>query len=237
MYLRPPVVLHESPRIVGGRDELYGGTWMGATERGLFVGITNQRSYGLGASSLRSRGEVVLEALRAGDTGGVTRMLEALDPSAYNSFNLLYGDAAGLRVAYSRREGTRVEIEAVPDGVHVLPNDCLDSGVFPKVERARALAPTSGPVEELAAVLRDHDRPPLDQVEDPPAGSRFTRELVRELHALCIHTPAYGTRSSTIVALAPGRVARYLFADGPPCTAALEDVTALVSTESPSASR
>lgn len=55
----------------------------------------------------------------------------------------------------------------------------------------------------------------------------MNRELLRELQALCIHTPIYGTKSATVLALEPGRVAHYLFADGPPCTTPFADVSAL----------
>ncbi len=41
-----PVVLHDNPRIVGGRDERQGGTWFGITDSGLYLGLTNQRSFG-----------------------------------------------------------------------------------------------------------------------------------------------------------------------------------------------
>jgi uncharacterized protein with NRDE domain len=227
-----PLVLNGEPRVVGGRDELSGGTWMGVTEHGLFVGLTNQRSYTGADPSARSRGHVVLDALRAGTRAAVTQMLESLDAREYNPFNLVYGDAAGLHVGYARRTSAHIEVHAVPDGLQILPNDELNSAAFPKGERARALAATDGPVQGLASVLRDHELPALDAVEAPPAGSLFTHALAHRLQALCIHTPAYGTKSSSIIALAPGRVAGYWFADGPPCTTAFDDVTALVTTES-----
>ena len=85
---------------------------------------------------------------------------------------------------------------------------------------------------ELAPLLRDvvasHERAPLESIAQPPANSPFSRELVCELDAVCIHTPTYGTRSSTIAALAPGRAAHYLFASGPPCTTPFDDFTALL---------
>jgi hypothetical protein len=45
---------------------------------------------------------------------------------------------------------------------------------------------------------------------------------------VCVHTERYGTHSSTLLALDPGRVARYLFASGPPCRTTFEDVTDLL---------
>ena len=53
--------------------------------------------------------------------------------------------------------------------------------------------------------------------------------LFRSCQALCIHTAGYGSRSSAIVALAPGRVAHYRASDEPPCHGKFRDVTALLS--------
>jgi uncharacterized protein with NRDE domain len=187
---------------------------MGATDGGLFVGLTNQKGSSALARGLRSRGEVVLEALAAGGVEAIERYLEGLKPSEYLPFNLLYGTAEVLRVAYVRPEAQRVRWEDVPRGVHVLPNDVLDSPALPKVARARGLAESLAhePWPELAKglqrLLADHALPGMD--------------------SLCIHTPGYGTRSSAIVALAPGRVAHYLASDTAPCQGPFRDVTGLL---------
>ena len=231
-YARPatgPMVLHDDPRVVGGRDEISGGTWMALTPTGLFVAVTNQRTYSAPDAARRSRGPLVVDAAKTGSPQAVTAMLRAMNPRDYNDFNLIYGDTDGMFVAYARSGATAIELEAVPDGVQVLPNDRLNSPTFQKVHRARALAPGDGSLDQLAAMLRDHELPPLAAVQRPPATSAFTHELAQRFEALCIHTDVYGTRSSAIVALAPGRVARYLFADGPPCETEMIDATELVS--------
>jgi uncharacterized protein with NRDE domain len=237
MYARGtegPQVLSHAPRIVGGRDVARGGTWLGLGAAGTFALITNQRTYGRTDPARASRGQVVLGALRAGPPPAMRAFLERLDATAYNPFNLLYGDAAGLFVAYARADQPRVAIEPVPAGMTVLPNDALDAPDWPKVARARALAGDLGGgtwsqlSRRLHAALSDHALPPLEAIATPPSGTGWSRALARQLQALCIHTPAYGTRSATIVALAPGRVAHYLHAPGPPCRTALEDVTGLL---------
>ena len=53
--------------------------------------------------------------------------------------------------------------------------------------------------------------------------------LAEQLQALCVHTPGYGTVSATMLAVGPAGVARYLFADGPPCRAGFVDHTALLA--------
>ena len=232
----PQVLSPASPRVVGGRDLERQGTWMGVTDGGLFVGLTNQRGSAHLSRAPRSRGEVVLNALRTGGVEGVERYLAGLDAREYNPFNLLYGDAEVLRVAYARPDSERVTSEDVPPGVHVLPNDVLDSPALPKVTRARTLAaaaarmPWSESVQALQRLLADHQLPEctpelLPEEEALPE----LRERFRQFQALCIHTPGYGTRSAAIVALAPGRVAHYLATDAASCQATYQDFTPLLS--------
>jgi uncharacterized protein with NRDE domain len=212
-----------APVVACGVDEAQGGTWMGVNDRGLFVGLTNQRAVEPPDPSRRSRGHVVMEALRHHDPSALREHLERLDPRNYNGFNLIYGDGEILEVAYARPEADAVVIEPVPEGIHVLPNDALDSPRFSKVDRARALLGDVGDLSwsdltgRLGAMLADHEVP-ADLVEDPVL-SRFAPEVLRALQALCIHLPFYGTRSATIAAFEPGGVAHYLFAAGPPCQA------------------
>lgn len=229
-------VLVDGPvRVVGGRDEVRAGTWIGATARGFFAGLTNQRTYHPADASLRSRGEVVLEALRLGRTDAVEDMLRGLDGGAYNAFNLMFGDAAGVRVAYVRREAPKVTVVPLDPGVHVLANDRLGSPEFPKTERAARMVAAAGVASlawpeasrALRGVLADHETPPGERVPPAPPGSMMPALLLRRLQALCVHTPLYGTVSSTMLALGEGSVAHYLFAEGRPCTTPFRDVTGL----------
>jgi uncharacterized protein with NRDE domain len=236
-YGRPataPQVLLERPRVVGGKDLERSGTWMGVTAEGFFVGLTNQRSLGPADRSLRSRGEVVVRTLEAGSVEAAERYLDTLRPGDFNAFNLLYGDARRLRVAYARTAAAALERADVPAGVHVLPNDVIDCAELPKVARARSLAArlSGAPWPQLAAGLQalmaDHALPPLATVPEPPPAALFPREVVHQLQALCIHTPLYGTRSFSLVALQPGRVAHYLSGEDTPCRAHLHEVTPLL---------
>lgn len=231
-YARPasrPAPLVEDPGIIAGRDLDHGGTWLGATRAGFFVGLTNQRSYRWADPGLRSRGEIALTLLRAGGIGAALEALRELDARDYNAFNLLFGGASGLYVAYGRRERTEIELHALPEGVHVLTNDRMFSPDFPKAERAARLARAALEAEidspEFRAIVADHEVPPLEGVPAPPQGAIFDHEIARQLQSVCIHTPTYGTRSSTLLALEHGRLGRYLFADGPPCTTPYEEIS------------
>jgi uncharacterized protein with NRDE domain len=230
-----PVRLLEQPPSVGGRDLVKGGTWMGVTHAGLFVGVTNQRTVVTPDPNKRSRGELVMDALRLGERGAIERMLRGLDGRDYNAFNLLWGDADELLAGYAREGVKELEIERVPKGLHVLPNDRLDSELFPKVERAKSLlAPHvhgdfAALEDALKRTLADRERPGLEELPNVPRPVSMSAEMLRELSALCIRTPLYGTRSSTIVALrAGGGVGKYLYADGAPDQVGFVDVTGLL---------
>jgi uncharacterized protein with NRDE domain len=230
-----------APGIVAGQDLRAGGTWMGATLGGFFAGLTNQRPSGRAggppAEALRSRGELVRHVLVAGHLDAALDLVRAADARDYDEFNLVLADASRAVVAYGRRDAPRVRVEPVPDGVSVLPNDVLDSPRFPKAARARAAARTAAELatshadfdavaSALAAVLAAHDTASPEALPPLPPGSPLTPELARALDAVCVHTPGYGTRSAALVALAPGRLAHYRHAAGPPCTAPWRDVLA-----------
>ena len=118
-------------------------------------------------------------------------------------------------VGNEREQRAEIEIDTSHPRHSVLPNDHIDSHDFPKVQRALDLLEPFArePFEVLEAALKrmlaDRERPPLEDVPTPQAESPLNRDMLRELSALCIRTPFYGTRSSTIVALSPGKVSHY----------------------------
>ena len=208
LYARPaegPQRLVDVPRVVGGRDPVGGGTWLGLTPSGFFVGVTNQPA--VPDPSRQSRGALVMDLLRRGSTEGAAEHLQGLPPRAFNPFNLMFGDAAEVWFAHARDDAPTT-VGRVPSGLHFLPNGVLDAPHCLQVERARAhLAEPSREWEalggQLRAVLAD------DQVQ--------------------VRTSHYGTRSATIIALRPGGVAHYLHAEGPADVAPFEDFAWLLS--------
>jgi uncharacterized protein with NRDE domain len=227
-----PRALAEAPRVVGGQDLERGGTWMGFTPAGLFVGLTNQRTLGPPEPARRSRGEVVLEALRAGSAAAVADFVATLDGREYNPFNLVFGDAGSLHVAYGREGEPVVRVEQLDTGVHVLGNDTLGAPSWKTRHVADRIGPmVTRPWSELAPALRsalaDHATPDDAEVPQPPPW--MDRDTARRLQATCVHTAAYGTRSMTLAGIGPGAVAHYAFADGPPCVTEPVDETALLA--------
>lgn len=229
-----PTVLTEAPRSVGGLDLREGGTWLGVNEKGIFAALTNQRTSTLPVSSLSSRGQVVRRALECVTPEAIADQLHDLDASSYNPFNLLFGNADRLYVAYAHGHQSGVEIEALAPGVHVMANDRIGSPRFPKAERARQAVykvytrPWPELVAALIEILSDHELPPLQAIEQPPPGSLRTREQLRALQAICIHTDGYGTRSAALIAIDRQGGVRYLFAPGPPCRTPFQEITHLL---------
>jgi uncharacterized protein with NRDE domain len=235
-YERPasgPRVLRGDPRVVGGRDEREGGTWFGLTPDGFFAGLTNQRNFGARDDNLLSRGGLVVDVLATGSLERAKRFLAGIDPRRYNDFNLIIGDGAQLCVAYGRRGAAEIDIEALSAGVHVLCNDRLGSPEFPKADKARERVASipAAPWHELrgslAEVLADRSLPDPAEVPSLPSDAPFDREVARRLQAIYVETPVYGTVSSTLAAVSPGRVHQYQFTDALPTAAGFEDMVEL----------
>lgn len=243
-YARPAVAMttlrQASPRILGGRDQVAGGTWLAVNEHGVVAGLTNRPSARGPVATLRSRGEIPL-ALAAHRTAAeaVTALRDTLDPAAYNSCWLLVGDRQQLFFA-EIAGGPRPVTEELGPGVHILENAPLRArsakaeqvAALVAAERAAArdgaAAETQRAVTEaLAAVLRDHR--PAVPASGPAVAGPDGRPLPPAISAACVHTGEYGTRSSLIVAV-PGEGTPVLrVADGPPCQAPLRDVSRLWS--------
>ena len=212
-------VLDEGPpRVVGGRDELSGGTWLAVNEHGVCAGLTNQPLGDAKDPSKRSRGELPTALARhATAAEAVEALLAAFHPADYNGSWLLVGDRTSLFFVDFTGSGDGLAFE-LPPGIHVLENRALGE-TSPKVDLVREAldsSPTSdGRQVEHAfrRILTDHRNPEGD---------------VRPNAANCVHLETFGTRSSCIVRVPSGSgPPRLWVADGPPCTTPYEDAGGL----------
>jgi uncharacterized protein with NRDE domain len=233
LYARPAVtmtVLRDAgPRILGGRDELAGGTWLAVNEHGVVAGLTNQPSAGRDAGK-RSRGELPLAfAACASAAQAVAAVTAKLDPADYNPCWMLVGDRDAL-FSVGLADGREPGVEQLSPGMHVLQNAPFRAP-SPKTAQVTAMAaeelaaPASAgaAADALAAVLCDHRPAPGFRPVTLPSG----RVLPAGISAACVHTPDYGTRSSMIVTVPAAGLPRLRVADGPPCQVPLRDVTSL----------
>lgn len=228
----PMTVLRESrPRILGGRDELAGGTWLAVNEHGVVAGLTNQPSFNGRDPSKRSRGELPLAfASWASAAEAVEAVSTALDPASYNPCWMLVGDREALFFIGIAGFG-RPEIEQLDTGLHVLENAPLlpRSAKAEFVTRlvtnalpARRDAGAAGAVAALESVLSDH-RPAVSEPQTDSAG----RLRPSQLSAACVHADGYGTRSAMTVSVPVSGLPSVRVADGRPCEHSLRDVTGL----------
>lgn len=221
----PPELLFQTfPKAIGGRDLRHGGSWMGVNESGLLVALTNVRSVKEGQLS---RGQIVLEALRCENPTAVSELLKTHRAHEQcQPFNLLYGTCQEMFVAYARADG--LNINDVKPGVHALPsNGVLDDPDLPKVARAQQLTETASAAdnwealcETLTTCLSDRWIPPDAAMPVTLRNTVWGLEGERQIQAINVNTPNYGTRSSTLITLGR-RQLRYYFSDGPLDTAEL----------------
>ena len=200
----------EHPHVLAGRDLQGGGSWMGitrASQRGpRFAAVTNIRGPQERRADAPSRGALVADYL-AGDWSAPDYIAHiSAGAQAYNGFNLVLGDSEQL-YWYSNRglEDSR-NGQALAPGIYGISNGLLDAP-WPKVVRTKAqfasLLCQGAPEDAYFEMLADTTRAP--DVRLPDTGIEI--DLERVLSAVCIETPGYGTRTSTVVKL---------FADAPP---------------------
>jgi uncharacterized protein with NRDE domain len=126
------------------------------------------------------------------------------DLSPYSAFNLLVVDDAGARVLTHLGDGTVLGPTPLAAGLHVIVNAPFAHG-----ESTRA---------RYAASLLE---------EAPPGFDLLTTHGADADVSLCHHGDAYGTVSSTVIALDRAlRVTRYLYRAGLPCRTPTRDLTA-----------
>jgi uncharacterized protein with NRDE domain len=228
------------PRVLGGRDELSGGTWLAVNRDGVCAGLTNQPLGDAKDPTKRSRGELPLAVARCSTAReGVQRLERDFDPTEYNGAWLLVGDRTSLW--FVDFTGVRALAVELPPGIHVLENRAVDTPSA-KVDLVRAaLGEVGGASGGTGAGAASVPGPGLD---GDTVDAAFRRVLAdhripegdeRPNSGNCVHLDGFGTRSSCVVrvgvaAPAVGGAAaapRMRVADGPPCTTAYADVSGL----------
>ena len=192
----------DAPHIIAGRDLRGGGSWMGVTKTGLngpkFAALTNIRSPDDRRTDAPTRGALVADFLK-GDLDAPA-YLDRIAPDAqeYNGFNLILGDAAGIYWFSNRAGADPRNGRALEPGIYGVSNGLLDAP-WPKVVRTKAtfasLLLQGAPEEAYFEMLADTTRAPDMRLPD----TGVPLDLERELSAVCIEIPGYGTRTSTVV--------------------------------------
>jgi uncharacterized protein with NRDE domain len=192
--------------ILAGRDLVQGGTWLGVSRGGRWAFVTNVREPSHFDPRAPSRGKLVPALLR--DARPLPDAFEAIVGGAqgYNGFNLVAGDTA--TAAFGSNRGPRAQ--ALGRGIHGVSNAGLDTP-WPKLVRAKAglaawVASGDDALDRLWPVLID--RTPAADHDLPDTG--IPRERERLLSSPFIVSESYGTRCSTLVALARDGEAQFV---------------------------
>jgi uncharacterized protein with NRDE domain len=208
---RGPMVLETEPQIMGGRDEVAGGSWLTLSEQGLIVGVLNRRTERATDPERRSRGDLCLELARCADAKTAAALLAVTPTDRHNPFNILVADRARAFVAQNRR--ANMVVEELEPGLHVLTNLDLDDHECTRISHSWKHFEASG-----EAFCRDSDRSALlSSLRRVLADHRTAVDDRQPTDQLCIHTPAYGTRSSSMLLIDDSGVPQYFHAAGAPC--------------------
>lgn len=199
---------------IAPRDEVAGGTWLGLSRDGVFVGITN-RFLGPRDATRKSRGSIVTAALTvASSAEAIHRAIsKEIDPAVYNGFHLVYADRDNVLATIS--DGTALtQLSLGGEGQLSIVTERtfgpgLDKERITKISRAWSTLMSDGFTPERASkLLTEHDD-------------------VDPLGATCIHVDAlrYGTRSAMVLTFAESGAPRMLWAEGPPCATPFHPVS------------
>ena len=190
--------------IVAGLDLLAGGSWLGVNDWGVAAAVLNRHGSLGPETGLRSRGELVLEALDHADAVDAAAALSDLDRVAYRSFNLIVAD--NRDAFWLRHDGSdRIATRPIGEGLSLIAAGDLNELATPRLAFAGprfASAPPPDPERgEWSAwqdLLGDDSAPPQ---APPEAALRFRTGR------------GYGTVSSALIALpaVPSQTRRPIF--------------------------
>lgn len=192
-HTRPAAPLahwEDASDLLAGRDLQSGGTWLGISEAGRLVVVTNLRGFPL-EDGRPSRGALVTDLLRGADP-------EAVPIEAYNPVNLIAVDSARAHFLSNRPVPVRTHLTR---GIYGLSNGTLDEP-WPKTLRLKSIlldwcmGPADRP-EELLTGLAEEILPdigldsaiPSDVPQEPNHSPIFIRNAI------------YGTRCSSVIAI------------------------------------
>lgn len=196
----PATWWEDHPHVYAGRDLQGGGTWIGVTREGRFAAITNIRAPSERRDDAPSRGNLVADYLIGQASAQEYLAGIAATADSYNGFNLLVGDGEQLIWYSNRNQEDPRNGKPLAPGIYGLSNSSLDTP-WPKVVRTKAefasLLCQSAPEDAYFEMLSDTRRASDCRLPNTGVGV----ELERVLSAVCIESPTYGTRVSTMVQL------------------------------------
>ncbi|MDT8872471.1 NRDE family protein [Komagataeibacter rhaeticus] len=124
----------DHPGIVGGQDQVAGGSWLTLNDAGVVAGIMN-RVGSLGPMpGKNSRGALPLLAGRFDTARAAVEHIATIDAGAWRSFNMIVADR--LDAFFIRGPGYgQPQVEALAPGVHMVATTDPDDMAMPRIHR------------------------------------------------------------------------------------------------------
>ncbi len=185
----------DNPNLLAGRDLERGGAWLGITRTGRWAALTNYRERNT-AHYANSRGHIVRDYLTSDLSPGAFARDLIQEVDEFAGFNLVVGNGREF-LYYSNRGGDPCLLSK---GIYGLSNQLLDTP-WPKLthgksELEKAIADGIDiDVDRLFTILAHQDIAADEDLPDTGVGI----EQERLLSPPFITSPAYGTRSSTVI--------------------------------------
>lgn len=191
--------------VYGGRDLLYGGSWLLVSTRGRLAALTNVRAGPASESAPRSRGLLVRDFAQADATAAA--WIASLQPDAheYGRFNMIVWDGDTPLFASNHPRFGSYPIEP---GLHAMSNGAFDAPWPKSTHATQALArwlasPSAdssrtidaGSIMPLLDALADTTTAPDAELPDTGVGL----DLERALSPPFVRGERYGTRCSSVV--------------------------------------
>lgn len=196
-YERPAEPMHwwKEENILAGKDLLAGGTWIAFGKNHQFAAVTNYRDPKNNHPTAPSRGAIPVNLIKENP---MDFHQYVKDNKAFwkemNGFNLLYHNGKDTYYYSNISE----EIKQLEDGIYAISNAFLDTP-WPKTIAVKSnlqnlIENKNISIENLLQILNNHEKYPSDQLPNTGVGI----EMEKVLSPICIQTPIYGTRVSTV---------------------------------------
>lgn len=184
----------DRPDVVAGMDELAGGSWLGVNDTGVVAGILNRKD-SLGPDpNLRTRGELVLEALDHADAVDAAEALTDLSPGAWRSFNLFVADNRDAYWLRSLGPGSdKVELMEIPEGYSMLTAWDLNATNSARTRHFLPLFQAAAPPDPETSNWEAWKELMMSQEFEPGAGAWESMQVTSDR--------GFGTLSSSLIAL------------------------------------
>ena len=193
--------------MLGGLDQLAGGSWLALSDTGVIAAILNRKGTLGPEDGKRSRGELVLDACQHLDARASAKAMAELNEQAFRPFNLMIADVNEAFWVRHAGDGP-IRVAPVTDGASMIGSGELNDPGSPRIARFKNLfahklpEPGIGDWSDWRLLLAA----PAPIGRDPAEG-------------LCIRRDdGYGTVSSSLLALPADAATKpvWLHADGAP---------------------